>query len=466
MGELEKPATMIENNIVMEGTEHEYYIKPTTQANLKKLMKEKDQLVAEVKEEFQEVKEDLRIPMELATSTGQLHLFEGDKGCISDAIRSNNRYRMMSIRGKKATFTSIRLTDLCGELNRINEEYRKEEKEVLKRMFKVIATYYDVLEGLSLFLSELDVLTTFATIIAIDPNKWVRPKLGTKLEGTGMVHPCVSECVPNNVDMSSAKTIVITGPNMGGKSTFIRTIGVCTYLAHIGFFVPARHFETPIIDAIITRVGASDVQLKGISTFMSEMLETACMLKTATPYSLVLIDELGRGTSTHEGFGIAWAICEHLHRRINPYCLFATHFHEMTKMPEEIPGVVNMCATCRLEKNQLKMEYKIEPGQISRSYGIDLADSIGLPREVIDNARKYAVGLEKFEDEVVHSQSRKMEVEPDARDKYSLSYETKLRMLNYVREMKERHGVADKLPPAIFEEVRAELLRMKLQDAQ
>lgn len=173
----------------------------------------------------------------------------------------------------------------------------------------MISTYYDILEDLSLFLAELDVYTTFASIVSIESNKWVRPILGSKLEGISMMHPCVAECVPNNITMSNNKTVIITGPNMGGKSTFIRTIGVCVYLTHIGFYVPATSFETPIIDAIITRVGASDVQLKGISTFMSEMLETACMLKTATRNSLVLIDELGRGTSTHEGFGIAWAIC-------------------------------------------------------------------------------------------------------------------------------------------------------------
>jgi|JI61114C2RNA_FD_contig_81_80200_length_2300_multi_3_in_0_out_0_2 DNA mismatch repair protein MSH2 len=119
--ELEKPATMIENNIVMEGIENEYYIKPTTQASLKKLMKEKEQLQADIKEEFEDVKQDLGISMELSTSTGQLFLFEGEKGAVSDAIRSNSRYRMMTVRGKKATFTSLRLTDLCSELNKLNE---------------------------------------------------------------------------------------------------------------------------------------------------------------------------------------------------------------------------------------------------------------------------------------------------------------------------------------------------------
>ena len=148
--------------------------------------------------------------------------------------------------------------------------------------------------------------------------------------------------------MSESKTIILTGPNMGGKSTYIRTVGVCTYLAHIGCYVPALQFETPVVDAIITRVGASDLQVKGISTFMSEMLESSCMLETATKNSLVLIDQLGRGTSTCEGFGVAWAICEYLHTNVNPFCLFATHFHEMTRMSTEVKGVKNMFTTCRV----------------------------------------------------------------------------------------------------------------------
>ena len=156
---------------------------------------------------------------------------------------------------------------------------------------------------------------------------WSRPKFSSGILGKQVHHPCIRTCVPNDCDISDKKTIILTGPNMGGKSTYIRTIGIAVYLAHLGCYVPAKSFETPIIDAIITRVGASDMQIKGISTFMSEMIESSCMLHSSSSRSLVLMDELGRGTSTAEGFGLAWAICCELHKKINPFCLFATHFH-------------------------------------------------------------------------------------------------------------------------------------------
>jgi DNA mismatch repair protein MSH2 len=146
---------------------------------------------------------------------------------------------------------------------------------------------------------------------------------------------------------------------MGGKSTYIRQVAICALMAHIGCYVPCSYAQVPVLDAIITRVGASDMQLRGISTFMSEMLEASCMLKTATERSLIIIDELGRGTSTSEGFGIAWAIAEHIALDLKPYCLFATHFHEMTLMEEEIPCVKNYYVSCITLDQKITMQYKV-----------------------------------------------------------------------------------------------------------
>ena len=139
-------------------------------------------------------------------------------------------------------------------------------------MFGVVAGYYPVMEKLSYFLSQLDVLAGFATTVSLantTNNKWSRPRFGDSIKGKNIHHPCVRECIANDCDLSSERTVILTGPNMGGKSTYIRTVGVAVYLAHIGCYVPSTQFMTPIIDSIITRVGASDMQIKGISTFMS-----------------------------------------------------------------------------------------------------------------------------------------------------------------------------------------------------
>jgi DNA mismatch repair protein MutS len=201
--------------------------------------------------------------------------------------------------------------------------------------------------------------------------------------------------IPNDLGLArGARMIILTGPNMSGKSTILRQIGLIVLMAQIGSFVPAAAARIGVIDRIFTRVGASDNLVRGQSTFMVEMSETSAILHSATARSLVLLDEIGRGTATYDGVSIAWAVSEHLHERVGCKTVFATHYHELTQLADELDALRNYNVAVRETGDQILFLHRLEPGGADRSYGIEVGRLAGLPASVISRAREMLAILE------------------------------------------------------------------------
>jgi DNA mismatch repair protein MutS len=211
-----------------------------------------------------------------------------------------------------------------------------------------------------------------------------------------VVESQVGDFIPNDTSLNrSRQVLLITGPNMGGKSTYMRQVAQIALLAHCGSFVPAKSAVVGPIDRIFTRIGASDDLAGGRSTFMVEMTEAAAILNNATPKSLVLVDEIGRGTSTFDGLALAYAIARHLAERVRAHTLFATHYFELTELAGTIPNVANVHLDAVEHKDRIVFLHRLEGGPADRSYGIHVAHLAGVPKEVVRAARKYLAELEK-----------------------------------------------------------------------
>ncbi len=255
-------------------------------------------------------------------------------------------------------------------------------------------------------LATIDVLAGLAETATL--SNYTKPHVhdGDELLVTDARHPvvertCPDAFVPNDVhlDGRARQLVVLTGPNMGGKSTYLRQTALLPLLAQIGSFVPARDAKIAIVDRIFARVGASDNIARGQSTFMVEMQETANILHAASSRSLVVLDEIGRGTSTFDGLSLAWAVAEHLasNPKARPKTLFATHYHELTDLADGVPGVVNAHVAAREWKDEIVFLRKIVPGRSDRSYGIQVARLAGLPASVVGRAREILAALEQDE---------------------------------------------------------------------
>ncbi len=251
-------------------------------------------------------------------------------------------------------------------------------------------------------------------------RRFVRPLIhdGDEIEIVQGRHPVIEifneqPFVPNSLYMNNStdRLLIITGPNMGGKSTVLRQTAIICLLAQMGGFVPADKARLPLFDRIWTRVGASDDLTRGRSTFMVEMTETAAILHSATPRSLVLLDEIGRGTATFDGLSIAWAVAEYLHDSGEHAAktLFATHYHELTELAERLPGGQNYQITATEREGEVVFLHRLERGRASKSYGIEVARLAGLPPAVLANAREVLARLERYELDVFAEEDQILE---------------------------------------------------------
>jgi DNA mismatch repair protein MutS len=311
-------------------------------------------------------------------------------------------------------FSTNELAELEGRIASAADEALAIEKRLFDDFSDQAKSRAANIETAASALAMADVLSALAEI-AVESD-WTRPKVDDSLdfEIVGGRHPVVEAAlrargeafVPNDCDLggpggagsaSGGKIAVVTGPNMAGKSTFLRQNALIAILAQIGSFVPARAAKIGIVDRLFSRVGASDDLARGRSTFMVEMVETAAILNQATQKSLVILDEIGRGTATYDGLSIAWAVMEHLHETNRARALFATHFHELTHLGQRLPRLANLCMRVTDWNGDVVFLHEVARGAADRSYGVQVAKLAGLPKAVVVRAKNILAELEKHD---------------------------------------------------------------------
>jgi DNA mismatch repair protein MutS len=299
-------------------------------------------------------------------------------------------------------FTTPELKEYEAKILDAQEKIVEIERRLFAELRTAIAAEAKRIRQSALALAEVDVLASLAHIAAL--RNYCRPTFVESAEASEIEiiegrHPVIEQqetaggserFVPNDLYLNGGthNIMLLTGPNMGGKSTYLRQIALIVILAQMGSFVPARSARLSVVDRVFTRIGASDNLARGRSTFMVEMTETAAILHTATARSLILLDEVGRGTSTYDGLAIAWAAVEYLHARVRAKTLFATHYFELTELAEQLSGVKNYHVSVKETGGGIVFLRRVEPGAADRSYGIEVAKLAGLPNEVVERARE------------------------------------------------------------------------------
>nr|CAD7199111.1 unnamed protein product [Timema douglasi] len=402
---------MIESTIDMDLVDRgEFLVKPDFDDDLQEMRNSMNSIEDQIKKLLSRVASDLNLEAGKTLkleSNNQLGYFFRVTLKEEKVLRDNKKYQTLDTNKSGVRFRNSALADLNSDYQHHKEQYSEQQKAIVAEIIGIAAGYVSTLHYLNDVLARLDVLTSFAEVAATAPKPYVRPTL--KSDGLrvmrlkGVRHACLEvqdgvSFIANDAEFREDEQTfhIITGPNMGGKSTYIRSVGIVALLAQVGSFVPCDEAEMTLVDAILARVGADDCQVKGMSTFMMEMVETSAILRKATCHSLVIIDELGRGTSTFEGCGLAWAIAEYLAKEVKAFCLFATHFHELAALADEVPSVVNKHVSALIVNNTLTLLYRVRPGMCDQSYGIYVAKMAKFPASVIQMAQEKQSELEHY----------------------------------------------------------------------
>ncbi|HEV3331100.1 MAG TPA: DNA mismatch repair protein MutS [Bryobacteraceae bacterium] len=318
-------------------------------------------------------------------------------------------------------FTTPELKDYERKVLDAEDKILTLEKELFTAARQSAAAQAQRIRASAAAIAELDVTASVAQVAA--ENHYHRPSFSEDGEMRIMAgrHPVIERLaeqeagrfIPNDLFLNDSSDLIaiITGPNMGGKSTYLRQGALIAILAQMGSFVPAESARLPLIDRIFTRIGASDNLSRGRSTFMVEMTETAVILNTASPRSFIVLDEIGRGTATYDGLALAWAVVEHIHSRTRAKTLFATHYHELTELADQLEGVRNLQVSVKESGDHVIFLHRVEPGKADRSYGIEVARLAGLPLGVIERARE-VLKLHERSEHVVTEELAKPETGP------------------------------------------------------
>lgn len=420
---LSKLVEMVETTIDLDELErHHYVIKAEYDDRLTKIKESIDKALYELSKEHNKIKKDLNMPDKVKLEDTQQYGY-----CFrvtrndSKVLTKKSQYVELGTSKAGVFFTTARAKELNDDHMDLNSQYSSHQSGLVKQVIAVAAGYCPPLEALNVIIAQLDVLVCYAHVSVNAPIPYIHPKIVAKGNGGSLDlkevrHPCLEvqedlNFIPNDVEMieDESEFLIITGPNMGGKSTYIRSIGIVALMCQAGCFIPtAPDAIVPVFDSILARVGAGDSQLKGVSTFMSEMLETSTILRLATKDSLIIIDELGRGTSTYDGFGLAWSISEYISTNLRSKCLFASHFAEIVELANQIPHVQNLHCKALVEQRkgssskqdrEITLLYKVEKGTSDRSYGIHVAELAGFPSKVIQLAKRKAEEMEDLDGE-------------------------------------------------------------------